>query len=95
VSTTQTIPGYDQEAPTESRALQALSELMGQAPASHEWDAACQAAGVRRPVLALDDLRKVADELTHGGALARVAGRSLVIRIASYTTLARNAGLVR
>jgi hypothetical protein len=95
VTTSQTIPGYNQEAPSESSALQALSELMGQEPASQAWAAACQAAGVRRPVLALDELRKVADELTHGAALARVAGRSLVVRIASYTTLARNAGLVR
>jgi hypothetical protein len=94
VSALQTIPGYDQAPPSEESALQALSELMGHEQASQAWAKACRAAAVRQPVVALGDLRQVADQLAQDAGLARVAGRCLVVRITSYTVLARNAGVL-
>jgi hypothetical protein len=85
-----TIPGYGQEQPSEKAAIQALSELVGPVVSEAIWSAAVQTAHLSRPVTQIDDLEKVADELTKiSNNLARVGGRSLKIRLLSYKALAK------
>ena len=83
-----TIPGYGQEEPTEASAVQSLTELMGASPAKTEWSDAASRAKVARPVVPLQALEQVAQELTASpNNLARVGGRSLKIRLMTYRAL--------
>jgi hypothetical protein len=85
-----TIPGYGQEAPSETAAVQALTELVGAVVAEAIWSAAVQTAHLSRPVTRIEDLEKVADELTRiSNNLGRVGGRSLKIRLLSYKALSK------
>jgi hypothetical protein len=82
------IPGYGQEEPTEASSIQSLAELMGAKPASTEWSDAAGRAKVARPVVPLQALDQVAQELTTSpNNLARVGGRSLKIRLMTYRAL--------
>ncbi len=83
-----TIPGYGQEEPTEASAVQSLTEVMGANPAKTEWSDAASRAKVTRPVVPLQALEQVAQELTTSpNNLARVGGRSLKIRLMTYRAL--------
>ena len=82
--------GYGQLAPTEATAIRSLEEVVG-VQAIPVWDSTCERAQVLRPVWELPTLLLVAELLTASEvSLARVAGRSIVIRIVSYNAL--NAG---
>jgi hypothetical protein len=86
--------GYAQAEPTEETALQSLQELVGTDNATAAWESACDRAQVVPPVWELPTLQLVAELLTASDvSLARVAGRSIVIRIASYRAL-NNEGLM-
>ena len=73
--------------PTEKAALAALTELLGPRPAEDLWNLAVRAVGLRRPVDETDDLRRVADYLMEIANLARIAGRSLKVRIITCQAL--------
>lgn len=80
--------GYDQARPSEAAAIKSLADLVGDDGAVSVWDSACDRVQALRPVSELATLLLVAEALTCSGeALARVAGRSIVIRIASYSAL--------
>jgi hypothetical protein len=79
--------GYGQAAPTEENAIRSLEEVIG-VEAISVWDSTCERAQVTRPVWELPTLLLVAELLTASDvSLARVAGRSIVIRIVSYNAL--------
>ncbi len=79
---------YGRVQPTEQNALEALAHLLGPELAEAAWSAAVERAGLSRPVSALTDLQRVAEELTRlGDQIARIAGRSLRIRVISYRAL--------
>ena len=75
------------EQPTESDAVQALAELIGPQMAEGMWSLTVQSLGLRRPVTASSDLRRVAEHIMEIGELSRVAGRSLKVRIITYEAL--------
>lgn len=80
--------GYGQARPSEAAAIQSLADLVGDDGAASVWDSACDRVQVLRPVRELSALLLVAEALTASDvSLARVAGRSIVIRIASYSAL--------
>ncbi len=80
--------GYAQAEPTEATAIKSLEELVGTDTAISVWESTCERAQVVPPVWALPTLQLVAELLTASEvALARVAGRSIVIRIVSYRAL--------
>ncbi len=79
---------YVQDEPTEAAAIKALQELVGLETAVSLWEWTCERAQVVPPVWELPTLLLVAELLTASpDALARVAGRSIVIRIVTYTAL--------
>ena len=79
--------GYAQARPTEATVLSSLEEVVG-VEATSVWDSTCERAHVLRPVGELSTLLLVAELLTASEvSLARVAGRSIVIRIVSYKAL--------
>jgi hypothetical protein len=91
---TATIPGHSLEAPSEKAAIEALSELVGLVAGKAIWAAAVQNARVTSPVTRIDDLAKVAEELTKiSDGLGRVSGRSLKIRVMSYMALSGKVSL--
>ena len=66
-----TIPGYGQAEPSETSAVQSLTELMGAHPARAEWSDAADRAKVARPVVPLQALEQVAQErLTLWGSMS-------------------------
>lgn len=80
--------GYAQAEPTEATAIESLQELVGPEVAVSVWASTCERAQVVPPVWALPTLQLVAELLTASEvSLARVAGRSIVIRIVSYRAL--------
>ena len=87
--------GYVQAEPTEATAIQSLQELVGPDIATSVWESTCDRAQVVPPVWELPALLLVAELLTASEvSLARVAGRSMVIRIVSYSALSEQ-GLVQ
>ena len=83
------IENYGHDLPTEQDAVRALADLVGPKMADGLWTLAVQALGMRRPVAAPADLRRVAEHVMEVGELSRVAGRSLKVRIITYEALAR------
>ncbi len=82
------ILAYGQVQPTEETALRALADLFGPELAEATWAAAVRGAGLTRPVRSVDDLQKVAEELTRvGNKIASLAGRSLRVRVVTYRAL--------
>lgn len=82
--------GYGQAMPTEDAVIQSLGELVGPDGAVSVWESTCERAHVVRPVWELSTLLLVAELLTASEvSLARVAGRSIVIRIVSYNALSK------
>lgn len=80
--------GYAQAEPTEAAAIKALQELVGLDAAISIWEWTCERAQVLPPVWELPTLLMVAELLTASeDSLARVAGRSIVIRIVTYSAL--------
>jgi hypothetical protein len=74
--------------PTEAIAIRSLEELVGPEVAGTVWETTCDRANVVPPVWELPALLVVAELLTASDvSLARVAGRSMVIRIVSYREL--------
>ncbi|WP_328461233.1 hypothetical protein OHA21_31970 [Actinoplanes sp. NBC_00393] len=82
------IENYGPDIPTEQDAVKALADLIGPQMAEGLWSLAVQAQGLRRPVTAPSDLRRVAEHIMEVGELSRVAGRSLKVRIITYEALA-------
>lgn len=79
--------GYAQAQPTEAAMIAALEEVLGD-DGVVVWDSTCERAKVVRPVADVPALLLVAELLTASDiGLARVAGRSIVIRLASYQAL--------
>ncbi|MEO8425417.1 MAG: hypothetical protein ABI595_16085 [Actinomycetota bacterium] len=82
------VVGYAQAEPTEAAAINALQELVGLESAVAIWEWTCERAQVLPPVWELPALLMVAELLTASeDPLARVAGRSIVIRIVTYSAL--------
>jgi hypothetical protein len=82
------ILAYGQPEPTEETALRALTDLFGPQMAEATWATAVRAAGLTRPLHSIDDVQKAAEELTRlGDRIARVAGRSLRVRVIAYRAL--------
>ena len=80
--------GYAQAEPTEETAIESLQALVGPDTALEVWVSACDRAQVVPPVWELPTLQLVAELLTASDvSLARVAGRSIVIKIATYRAL--------
>jgi hypothetical protein len=91
------VPGYELRAPGEADVLRALRRHFGPERASAIWTGAVQAAG-----LASQDapyppqaLARIADVLRQQDGVARVIGRSLAIRVATYLVLRGRATLAR
>lgn len=83
-----TAVAYDQAKPTEEAVLDSLAELVGPDGAQTVWESTCARAEIHPPVSDLSALLLVAEMLTSSEvSLARVAGRSIVIRISSYSAL--------
>jgi hypothetical protein len=73
-----------QAEPTEATAIKSLQDLVG----VDVWESTCDRAQVVPPVWELPTLLLVAELLTASAdSLARVAGRSIVIRIVSFSAL--------
>lgn len=82
------VVGYAQVEPTEATAIQSLQDLVGQEIAVTVWESTCERAQVVPPVWELPTLLLAAELLTASEvSLARVAGRSIVIRIVSFSAL--------
>jgi GAF domain-containing protein len=82
--------------PTEATAMRWLTDLLGGWGANVAWARACLRASVSQPVKTLEDLERVANALaTSDVPLTRVAGRSLIVRISTYRTLADRSDSVR
>ena len=80
--------GYAQAEPTEATAIRSLQDLVGPNTAIEVWESTCERAHVVPPVWELPTLLLVAELLTASEvSLARVAGRSIVIRIVSFSAL--------
>jgi hypothetical protein len=80
---------YGLDLPTEDDALTALAAVVGRDMAAGLWELSTRAVGVSRPVRSAADLRRVAEHLMSVGELARVAGRSLKVRVVTYDALSR------
>lgn len=79
---------YAQPKPTEAAAIESLAELVGPDGATTVWESTCERAEILPPVSDLSALLLVAEMLTSSEvSLARIAGRSIVIRISSYSAL--------
>lgn len=83
------IPGYELSAPVEADVLRALQRHFGPERAAAIWAGAVHAAGLTPAdaPYAPDALARVADVLRQQDGVARVIGRSLAIRIATYLVL--------
>jgi hypothetical protein len=89
------VPGYELPAPGEADVLRALQRHFGPERAAAIWSGAVQAAG-----LTPDDaphppesLARIAEVLRQQDGVARVIGRSLAIRVATYLVLRKRATL--
>ncbi|HWS31743.1 MAG TPA: hypothetical protein VN408_03260 [Actinoplanes sp.] len=80
---------YGPDRPTEQDAVQALADLVGPQMADGLWNLSVQALGLHRPVEGPADLKRVAEHVMEIGELARVAGRSLKVRIITHEALTR------
>ena len=83
------IPGYELSAPVEADVLRALQRHFGPERAAAIWAGAVHAAGLTpadAPYMP-EALARVADVLRQQDGVARVIGRSLAIRIATYLVL--------
>lgn len=88
---------YGLQPPIEARARATLRTQLGAAAADRVWRECCVAAGVvvdvtdaarpDAPPLSLDALERVAAALLAAGGAARLAGRSLSIRLRTYRLL--------
>lgn len=79
---------YGCEMPTEDAAVQVLVRLLGNEGGAVAWGDACSRAGLRPPVKSLEQLERAVEKLTSSDTmLARIAGRSLKIRLLTYTSL--------
>jgi hypothetical protein len=77
-----------QAVPTEAAAIKSLQDLVGVDVGVSVWESTCDRAQVVPPVWELPTLLLVAELLTASAdSLARVAGRSIVIRIVSFSAL--------
>jgi hypothetical protein len=77
-----------QAEPTEATAIKSLQDLVGVDVGVSVWESTCDRAQVVPPVWELPTLLLVAELLTASAdSLARVAGRSIVIRIVSFSAL--------
>jgi hypothetical protein len=85
------IPGYELSAPAEADVLRALQRHFGPERAAAIWAGAVHAAGLgpADAPYSPEALARVADVLRQQDGVARVIGRSLAIRIATYLVLRR------
>ncbi|WIM92593.1 hypothetical protein ACTOB_004541 [Actinoplanes oblitus] len=83
------IDGRDPEAPTESSAIHDLADQVGREMAEELWRMAARHLGIARPVRKTSDLRRIAEHLMTVTELARVASRSLKIRVITYDALTK------
>ncbi|MCH9688166.1 MAG: hypothetical protein K0V04_42435 [Deltaproteobacteria bacterium] len=90
MSNAETINRYRYRFPAAEEAKHALARMFGPEDALTHWEAACDLGGVvpDDPDLGPDDLRRVADALISGGGLASIVGRTLTIRLVTYSSLA-------
>ncbi|MEV0902812.1 hypothetical protein [Actinoplanes sp. NPDC049802] len=87
-----TVPKIDMRDPepiSEDSAVHDLAEQVGRELAEALWRMAARQLGVARPVHRTEDLRRMADHLMTVTELARVASRSLKIRVITYEALAQ------
>jgi hypothetical protein len=80
---------FQYDVTTENDAIQALTAVVGPDLAQVLWRVSAQSLSVEQPVTAPSDLRRVAEHITDLGDLARIAGRSLMLRIITYEALSR------
>ena len=85
------IPGYELSAPVEADVLRALQRHFGPERAAAIWAGAVHAAGLTAAdaPYSPEALARVAEVLRQQDGVARVIGRSLAIRIATYLVLRR------
>lgn len=83
------IPRYNLSEPTEETARGAFERVLGNTQASALWQQARQALGLAAaPTLNLAQLRRVAAYLATQDGFVGVMGKSLLIRIETYVSLA-------
>ena len=89
------IPGYELSAPVEADVLRALQRHFGPERAAAIWAGAVHAAGLTPADAPYgpEALARVADVLRQQDGVARVIGRSLAIRIATYLVLRRRSAV--
>jgi hypothetical protein len=87
------IPGYELSAPVEADVRRALQRHFGPERAAAIWAGAVHAAQLTAAdaPYAPEALARVADVLRQQDGVARVIGRSLAIRIATYLVLRKRA----
>ena len=92
-STTRTpIPGYSLRPPSEPDAVAALVRVFGPGRGAERWTAACRTAGLA-PGRVGDGapFERAVEALTAQGGATAMIGRSMQIRLRTYTRLASNA----
>lgn len=89
MQTTGTGPaGFALECPTPDSALAGLGEIVGPEAAIDAWQAAAEAAAVGGSAADLSAVTRIAEALSEQPGVPGVFGKSLLIRLRSYTLLA-------